>query len=225
MHAAKRYARNRAGLVRFAVIGRNGVMHSLDGARTAPMASTFKVMLLATYLRQHSVRHRNLNDSDKDLLDPMITRSDSTAATRVRDIVGVDAIIRLAHDVGMRDFSYNSVWGLSRDSSRDQARFMYHLERFIPPEHRHYAHKLLSSIIPSQRWGIGRVRPRGWKLFFKGGWGSGSGAVDHQVALLKRHGERVSVAILTESDPSHAYGKATLRGVAARLLHGLSNAG
>ena len=213
------------GIVRFAVIGLDGVMHRFDASATAPMASTFKVMLLATYLRQHSVRHRKLNDSDKALLDPMITRSDSTAATRVRDIVGVDAIVRLAHDAGMRNFSYNSVWGLSRDSSRDQARFMYHLERFIPREHRHYARKLLSGIVPSQRWGIGRVRPRGWKLFFKGGWGSGSGAVDHQVALLKRHGERVSVAILTESDPSHAYGKATLRGVAARLLHGLSNAG
>ena len=30
------------------------------------------------------------------------------------------------------------------------------------------------------------VRPPGWALYFKGGWGSGSGAVDHQVALLRR---------------------------------------
>ena len=27
----------------------------------------------------------------------------------------------------------------------------------------------------AQRWGIARVRPRGWALYFKGGWGSGSG--------------------------------------------------
>jgi hypothetical protein len=124
----------------------------------------------------------------------------------------------------MRDFTYNSVWGLSRTSSRDQAHFMRRFERFVPRRHRHYAWHLLRNIVPSQSWGIGRVRPRGWKLYFKGGWGSGSGAVDHQVAVLRRHGERVSVAILTESDGSHAYGKQTLEGMAGRLLRGLSHA-
>ena len=60
---------------------------------------------------------------------------------------------------------------------------------------------LLSSIVPSQRWGIAQVRPAGWALYFKGGWGSGSGAVDHQVALLRRGRRRVSVAILTTQQP------------------------
>jgi len=75
---------------------------------------------------------------------------------------------------------------------------------------------------PDQRWGVGRVRlPRGWKLYFKGGWGSGTGAVDHQIALLERGAQRVSVAVLTTDDPSHEYGKETLRGIFARLLHTL----
>ena len=81
---------------------------------------------------------------------------------------------------------------------------------------------LLAHVIPSQRWGIGRVQPRGWKLYFKGGWGSGTGRVDHQVALLTRGSERVSLAILTLADGTHAYGKETLRGVAKRLLFGLA---
>lgn len=29
---------------------------------------------------------------------------------------------------------------------------------------------------------IALVRPLGWRLYFKGGWGSGTGWVDHQVA-------------------------------------------
>jgi hypothetical protein len=41
------------------------------------------------------------------------------------------------------------------------------------------------------------------------------------VALLRRGGRRIAVAILTTSSPSHAYAKQTLRGVAARLLRGL----
>ena len=87
--------------------------------------------------------------------------------------------------------------------------------------HRHTVFRLLGSIVPSQRWGVGRVRPHGWALYFKGGWGSGTGWVDHQVALLRRGHERVALAILTHLDGSHAYGKATLKGLARRLLRGL----
>jgi hypothetical protein len=45
--------------------------------------------------------------------------------------------------------------------------------------------------------------------------------VDNQVALLTRGDERVSVAVLTVADGSHAAGKATLRGIFARLLRAL----
>jgi hypothetical protein len=151
----------------------------------------------------------------------MIRFSDSVAATRVRDIVGVPAIKRLARAAHMHAFRYANVWGLSRTDAVDQARFMYHLERYVPRRHRRYAKHLLATIVPSQRWGIGEVKPRGWHLYFKGGWGSGTGRVDHQVALLTRHGHRVSVAILTEFDPSHGYGEHTLEGIARRLLRGL----
>ena len=41
------------------------------------------------------------------------------------------------------------------------------------------------------------------------------------MALLRRGARRFALAILTTSSPGHAYGKETLRGVAARLLRGL----
>ena len=179
-------------------------------------------MLLVAYLRQPSVRDRALRKADRDLLAPMIRWSDNAAATRVRDIVGNDGLARLAHRVGMRAFAPAPIWGLSRIDAADQTLFFLHVDGFVPRRHRAMAMHLLSSIVPSQRWGIARVRPAGWALYFKGGWGSGSGAVDHQVALLRRGQRRVSVAILTTSSPSHAYAKETLRGVAARLLRGLA---
>ena len=167
------------------------------------------------------MRDRALRRADRDLLEPMIRWSDNVAATRVRDIVGNDGLVRLARRVGMRAFAPAAIWGLSRIDAADQTLFFLHVDSFVPRRHRATALRLLSSIVPSQRWGIARVRPPGWALYFKGGWGSGSGAVDHQVALLRRGRRRVSVAILTTSSPSHAYAKATLRGVAARLLRGL----
>ena len=217
--AARRYARRRAGEVAFAVIDERGRMYRFRARSTAPAASVFKVMLLVAYLR---MRHgEGLSSRDRALLGPMIRRSDSVAATEVRDIVGVRRIERVARIAQMRDFRYHAIWGESRTSPRDQARFMYHLPSYIPGEHRAYARYLLSHIVHSQRWGIGRVAPRGWKLFFKGGWGSGTGRVDHQVVLLTRDGHHVSAAVFTQFDPDHAYGERTERGVFARLLAGL----
>jgi hypothetical protein len=189
--------------------------------RTAPTASVLKAMLLVAYLRRASVRSRPLRRADRRLLEPMVRRSDDVAATRVKDLVGNRALRRLARRAGMRRFSTHPVWGLSRFCAADGARLMLRVDRLTPDGHRAYALRLLGSLARSQRWGIARVRPRGWALFFKGGWGSGSGAVDHQVALLRRGRRRLSVAILTTGSPSHAYAKDTLRGVAARLLKGL----
>ena len=225
VRAARQYAQRRAGQISFAVKGLDGRLKVFNRHDTAPAASVFKVMLLATYLRQSSVRHRPLDHTDRALLDPMIRVSDSVAATRVRDIVGVAAIERLAHDAHMHAFRYANVWGLSRIDAVDQARFMYHLERYIPKRHRRYAKHLLATITRSQRWGVGQVKPRGWHLYFKGGWATGTGRVDHQVALLTRHGHRVSLAILTEFDPSHVYGEHTLEGISRRLLKGLPRRG
>jgi hypothetical protein len=217
--AARQYAQHRAGEVAFAVIDQRGRFSGYRVRDTAPMASTFKVMLLAALLRKRD-RHP-LRRGDRRLLAPMIRRSDNYAATVVRDMIGARRIRRLARVARMRDFSYHPVWGLSRSSPRDQVRFMYHLPRYIPGRHRAYARWLLSHVVRRQRWGIGRVVPPGWKLFLKGGWGSGTGLVDHQVALLKHRRKRVALAIFTELDPGHEYGKRTLRGVARRLLRGL----
>jgi len=216
--AAAKYANGRHGSITFAVRTDERLLgRGLD--TQVPSASVFKAMLLVTYLRQAG--DRALTDGDRALLAPMIQRSDNVAATRVRDIVGNAAILRLARRVGMTRFAVAQVWGLSQITARDQTKFFLHIDRFVPKAHRAYALHLLRTITPSQRWGMGRVIPDGWRLYFKGGWGSGTGAVDHQVGLLRRGDYRVAVAILTVNDGSHAYGKATLRGMAKRLFRGL----
>jgi hypothetical protein len=92
----------------------------------------------------------------------------------------------------------------------------------VPPRHRAYAMELLRTVVHTQRWGIGEVIPAGWTAYFKGGWGSGIGLVDHQVALLTRGDERVSVAVLTTVTGTHREGKKTLRGMFRRVLRGLA---
>ena len=219
---AARYASHRNGIVAFAVrVG--GRTYGWHARRIYPSASVLKAMLLVAYLRQGSVRHRGLSSSERALLGPMIRQSDNAAATAVLGRVGTGRLRALAQRAGMRHFTpVSGVWGNSQIDAEDQARYFYEIDRLMPPRHRRYGMGLLAHITPSQRWGIGRLHlPRGWRLYFKGGWGSGTGRVDHQVALLLHGRTRVSLAILTEADGTHAYGKETLRGVAARLLRGL----
>ena len=222
MKAAIAYVKHRRGVVSFAVRTERR-LYGYHAERTLPSASVVKAMLMVAYLNRESVRHRPLTPEDFELLSPMIRRSDNAAATKVFGIVGPAGLNALAHRVGMRHFAAASpIWGLSQICAAGQTNFFLHLRAFIPPRHRPAAFTLLRTVIWPQRWGIARARPDGWKIYFKGGWGSGSGAVDHQVALLTKGDERVSVAVLTFSNPSHAYGKATEEGVARRLLRGLA---
>jgi hypothetical protein len=186
-----------------------------------PSASVVKAMLLVAYMRRPEVRRRPLRPGERALLGPMIRRSDNASASQVCNIVGTGGLARLAGRARMRNFRPTRPWGLSSIDVADQTRFFLHIDRLVPHRHRRYAMRLLRTIVPAQRWGIAKARPRGWALYFKGGWGSGTGWADHQVALLRRGRRRLAVAILITSSPSHAYGNETLRGVAARLLHGL----
>jgi beta-lactamase class A len=221
--AAERYAQGRRGAISFAVRTECGEWGRRQD-RPAPSASVLKAMLLLAYLQRGDVRNRPLDAKQRALLDPMIRRSDNDAATRVLALVGgAQHLQRDAGGWGMTRFkAINNPWGDSSITARDQARFFLHYDRRLPPRHRAYALTLLRTIVPSQRWGIGQVAPRGWTLHFKGGWGSGTGRVDHQVALLTRGDQRVSLAILTTADGTHAYGKRTLQGLAQRLLRGLA---
>jgi hypothetical protein len=221
VRAAIAYAHTRQGEVRFAVRTDD---HLWGYKRTEGVhsASVIKALLLVAYLDDPRVRARRLTAADHRLIDPMIRRSDNTAATRVLGYVGARRVRATANRVGMHRFRLNpTLWGASRIDASDQTRFFLHYEAHVVARHRATALHLLATITREQRWGIGQVRPAGWNLYFKGGWGSGTGLVDHQVALLTRGTDRVSVAVLTTGSPSHEYGKRTLRGVFVRLLRGL----
>jgi hypothetical protein len=215
------YARRRRGDVAFAV-RTAGAFYGYRPDHREWSASVLKAMLLVAYLDRPSVAGRALSAYERSLLYPMITRSDNDAADAVDTIVGAGGLRALAARVGMTGFEpAEPVWGESQITARDQTRFFLHIDSYVVPRHRAYAMSLLASIVPSQRWGVGEVAPKGWKLYFKGGWGSGTGLIDNQVALLTRGCARVSIAVLSMHDGSHAYGKQTLKALFRKLLAGL----
>jgi hypothetical protein len=218
VEAAEQYAKSRSTDVSFTIYDMRNRLGAHEGSRSYIMASTFKVMLLVAYLRQDSVENRELTQGERDLLGPMIRRSANSNATQVRDMLGRAPIESLADAAGMDGFVWNDIWGYCRAEPKDGARFMRRFPGLLPSRHRAYALHLLESIIGRQRWGVAHVRPQGWDLAFKGGWGLRGYRVEHQMALL-RHGRRsVGVSVLTQGNPSRPYGRKTLEGIYRRLL-------
>lgn len=219
--AAAAYADGRAGDVSFALRTPQAlVCHRCD--TVVHTASVVKAMLLVAYLRRERVATRPLARDQRAVLSTMVRRSGNRAATAVFAKVGTGGLARLARRAGMtRTVPSTPVWGATRTTARDQTRLMLRVEALLPPRHRAYALRLLATIVPSQRWGVARVAPPCWELHFKGGWGDGDGDVDHQVALLRRGGDRVALAVMTTGNPHKRYGDATLEGVAQRLLRDL----
>jgi hypothetical protein len=220
--AAINYVHTRRGDIAFAV---RIPGHKIWGYRPDHQewsASIVKAMLLVAYISEPSVADRRLTTGERSILAGMITASNNDDAQVIYDQVGNGGLEALAHRVGMTHFATNpdGIWGETLITSRAQTKFFLHINKYMPSSHRAFGMSLLNSIIPSERWGIGRVAHRGWRLYFKGGWGYGTGLIDSQVALLVRGCARVSIAVLTMHDGNHPYGKATLYGVFSRLLRG-----
>jgi hypothetical protein len=220
--SAARYLSGRAGSTAFAVVDTNGKTSGASVHRTFLTASVVKAMLLVAYLRMLHSHHRGLGSSDRAILHPMIHVSDNHAATAVWQRVGRDGGLRhIARAAHMTDFSVHGFWLTARTSAFDQARYFLGMDDLIPREFRGYARNLLSNIAPSQSWGIPAVaRRHGWRVYFKGGWLPRSHGLVNQVARLENRHLKIAIAVLTEGDPSMAYGEETIAGVTERLLTG-----
>jgi hypothetical protein len=218
LRAVRRYLRTRGAVNSWALVDSRGRLHGFAPNRLYASASVIKAMLLVAYLRR--IGNRVPNASERSLLGPMITVSDNARATAIYHQVGDPALRSLARRAGMRSFSVAFSWGYARFSASDQARFFGAADRLAPPRSRGYARRLLSSIVPAQRWGFSRfARARGFRTFFKGGWrATGLGRIVHEAALFERGPLRFSMAVLTDANPTHDFGTATLRGVAARIF-------
>jgi hypothetical protein len=221
---AEEFAASR-GDVSFAVMDASTGLHGHDVDRPYSSASVSKALLLAAELRRLRREHLPLDEETRELLEPMITYSDNTAADAVYAQVGDEGLEEVARAAGMRNFEPTpGFWGGAQVTAADLARFFFRLEANLPGPHGAYAKGLLERIAPVERWGIPQAIGHGWRVWFKGGWRPAgqedtSGAVTHQAALLvHRSGERLALAVLTDEAPGDATGYAAIEGVTERLL-------
>jgi zinc D-Ala-D-Ala dipeptidase len=220
IQAAKAFVSGRADSS-FALVDSRARLHGFQSRRRYASGSIVKVMLLVAYLRR--LDGRMPPPADQELLHTMIVLSGNKVASIVQREVGTAALWEVARDAGMRDFSISGSWGSSLISAADQARFFRRFDRMVPAGTRDYARDLMSAIDTRQRWGFPRPAiDLGFEAFFKIGWrGTAAGRLVHAVGMFERDGERVSLAVLTDGNPSHDYGTDTIRGVAERAFRGV----
>jgi hypothetical protein len=219
MDAVRAYLKKRGGIVGVGVIDNHGGVRGVHDRRRFVSASVVKAMLLVAYLRRVSHQERGLTSYERSRLRPMITVSSNSAADWAYVRVGEPSLRRLARRADMDQFEIYGWWTRAYFSARDQAKFFWRLERLTPRRFRDYARKLLRSVVHRQSWGIPRVaRPRGFSVFFKGGWrGTALGQLVHQASFLRHRGTGFSLAVLTDGNPSTSYGIRTVAGVARRI--------
>jgi zinc D-Ala-D-Ala dipeptidase len=220
VQAVKTFVQRRA-TSSFALIDSRGRLHGFQARRRYASGSIVKVMLLVAYLRR--LEGRMPPPADQDLLHTMIVLSGNKVASIIQAKVGNAALWEVARDARMRDFSVSGSWGSALISAADQARFFRRFDRMIPAGTRDYARELMSSIDRRQRWGFPRpALDLGFQAFFKIGWrATAAGRLVHAAGMFERDGERVSLAVFTDGNPSHDYGTDTIRGAAERAFRGV----
>jgi Beta-lactamase enzyme family len=220
MRRAWRYARRRGGLVSFAVVDTKGRMRTREGGRLYASASVVKAMLLVAELRRLAEHGLPLDPVTEDVLEAMIAWSDNDAADSIYARVGDPGLVAVAEAASMRRFTVAGYWGNAQVTAADLAHFFSRVRRLLPRPHRRTGMRLLASVVPGQRWGLPKAAARGrWSVYFKGGWrATDSGELVHQAGWLRDGSRELTIAVLTDAQPSRLYAIHTVRGVADRLV-------
>jgi Beta-lactamase enzyme family len=219
LRKARVYCREAGGIVAFAVVDSQGRLRGRARHRRFPAASVVKAMLLAAELRRLERADAPVDGATKETLEAMIAHSDNDSADTIYYRVGDEGLHEVAEAARMRRFDIAGYWGNAQITAADMARFFSRLGTTMPRPYRRFGKRLLGSIVPDQRWGIAAAAGRGWKVRFKGGWRqTGRGSLVHQAAELRDGSVRLSLAVLTDGQPSQPRGIEIVHGVAARLL-------
>ena len=220
MRRAWRFARRRGGMISFAVVDTEGRMLTRDGGRLYASASVVKAMLLVAELRRLAEDGLPLDPVTEDVLEAMIAWSDNDAADSIYARVGDPGLLAVAEAAKMRRFTVAGYWGNAQVTAADLAHFFSRVRRLLPQQHRQTGLRLLASIVPGQRWGLPRAAARGrWTVYFKGGWrATESGELVHQAGWMKDGARELTIAVLTDAQPSRLYAIHTVRGIADRLV-------
>ena len=191
-------------------------------------ASVIKVTILAALLRKAEDQHRQLTATEAALARSMITMSDNDAASDLWAELGRSYLQHFLDVAGMRHtwLGTGGYWGLTQITANDQVvllRLLLYGNAVLDPASRSYALKLMAEVIPAQRWGVPAGAPADLTVHVKNGWLplATHGWRIHSIGCFTGHGNSYSIVVLTQDNPTMAYGVATIEAIAQAINHDL----
>jgi beta-lactamase class A len=206
-----------------------GLVCRLDSRSHFDSASVVKVTILGALLRKAQAEHRSLTRSERALAWAMITRSDNGAASALWAETGRTWLQRFLERAGMTDtfLGPGGAWGLTRITAADETRLLWLLlqaNRVLDTSSRDYALALMADVIPAQRWGVPAGAPRSLVVHVKNGWLplAPFGWRINSIGGFTGHGQKYSIVVLTEDNPTMAYGVSTVERIAEAVNRDLN---
>ncbi|MFI6740777.1 serine hydrolase [Nonomuraea sp. NPDC050451] len=222
-----RYLRERPGRAALAVYDRTtGARYSYRERTPFVLASVAKVDILLAFLLG---KQGELSAYERTLTSKMIRESDNDCAHELYlTIGGQKGLTRVLRQLGVEHTwpGPGLYWGTTRSRPSDQVKV---LERLtdpagpLPASDRRYALKLMSSVEPSQAWGVSAA---GGDVALKNGWlpvdaHDGLWTIN-SVGQLGVDGHDVLIAVLSERSPTMETGIATVERLAKLAVEGLT---
>jgi len=194
-------------------------------------ASVVKVTILGTLLRKAMEQHRLLTATEVSLTTAMITRSDNTAASVLWVRLGMRSLQHFLDLAKMFEtkLGQNGYWGLTQITAHDEMillRLLTSDNTVLDAASRAYARDLMARVIASQRWGVPADAPAGVTVHVKNGWVPipPHGWRINSIGSFSGSGRYYMMAVLTQDNPTMAYGVRTIENV-AEVIHRDLNAG
>jgi hypothetical protein len=198
-----------------------GLVCRLDSTSHFDSASVVKATILGSLVRRAQQQHRPLTRAERALAWAMITRSDNNAASALWAGLGR---ARLQHFLDLAGMTHTvlgpgGAWGLTRITAADETRLLWLLltaNRVLGTSARDYALALMADVIPAQRWGVPAGAPRSLVVHVKNGWLplAPYGWRINSIGGFTGHGSRYSIVVLTQDNPTMAYGVGTVEAIA-----------
>ncbi|MEU2714329.1 serine hydrolase [Streptomyces sp. NPDC007205] len=208
------------------------VVHGKDSAYDT--ASIVKVDILATLLLQAQDAGRRLTAGERGRAEPMIERSDNTAANALwRQIGRAPGLAAANKRLGLTSTTGGPgvTWGLTRTTASDQIRLLRAVFDSGTPaksgsgglttESRTYLRTLMGHVVPEQTWGVSAAGGSGSPPALKNGWlqRNPSGLWDvNSVGQVTAKGHRYLVAVLSNGSASMGDGISLVEKTARRAV-------